>query len=71
MLPKQIFSFSVMAKSNQANNASGLVDHDYNLNALTEACDEEEIEARMMETAKIRYDHTSLPSLNPKKVRTN
>ncbi|KAL0190564.1 hypothetical protein M9458_013262, partial [Cirrhinus mrigala] len=57
-----------MANSSQAD--TRLVDHDYNLNALTEACDEEEIEAMMIETAKTKYDHTPLPSPNPKKVRT-
>ncbi len=59
-----------MANTNQAD--TGLVDHDhdYNLNALAEACDEDEIEEMMVETAKTRCDHTPLPSPNPKKIRT-
>lgn len=32
-----------------------------------ETCDEEEIEAIMEETAKVRFEHTPLPSLNHKK----
>ncbi|KAL1264144.1 hypothetical protein QQF64_004499 [Cirrhinus molitorella] len=59
-----------MANFKQVDKVTGPVDHDYNLLALTEACDEEEIEAMMVDTAKTRDDHTPLPSPNPKKVRT-
>ncbi|KAL1279498.1 hypothetical protein QQF64_026171 [Cirrhinus molitorella] len=58
-----------MANSKQVHKATRPVDHDYNLTALTEACDEEEIEAMMVETAKTRDDHTPLPSPNPKKLK--
>lgn len=53
--------------SNQADTRQA--DHEYNMNALIEACDEEEVEAMMEETAKIRHEHTPVPSPNPKKVR--
>lgn len=44
--------------------------HDYNLVALTEACDEEEVDAMMEDSVKIHYEHTPLPSPNPKKAKT-
>ncbi|ROL52203.1 hypothetical protein DPX16_6080 [Anabarilius grahami] len=53
--------------ANQAD--TGQADHEYNMSALMEACDEEEIEAMMEETPKARHEHTPMPSPNPKKVR--
>jgi len=53
--------------ANQAD--TGQADHEYNMSVLMEACDEEVVEAMMEETAKVRHEHTPVPSPNPKKVR--
>lgn len=58
-----------MANTNQADRPTGLADHEYNWTALTEACDEVEIEEMLVGTDKTRYEHTPLPSPNPKKAR--
>lgn len=47
-----------MANTKQVTLDPGRVEHDYNLNALAEACDEEEIEDMTVETTKTRHDHT-------------
>ncbi len=56
-----------MANTNQAD--TGLVDHDhdYNLNALAEACDEDEIEEMMVETAKQDVTIHLFPARIPRK----
>ncbi|ROL47897.1 hypothetical protein DPX16_18174 [Anabarilius grahami] len=51
--------------ANQAD--TGQADHEYNMSALMEACDKEEVEAMMEETPKARHEHTPMPSPNPKK----
>lgn len=58
-----------MANASKVAKAQLLSDHDYNLTALREACEEEEIEAMEEENRKMSHDHTPLPSPNPKKMK--
>ncbi|CAK6977234.1 hypothetical protein DPX16_6080, partial [Scomber scombrus] len=61
-----------MANARRAAKSLTLTDHDYNLTALREACDEEEVdemEAIEEENQKMLHDHTPLPSPNPKKSK--
>lgn len=52
--------------------AGSLSDHDYNLAAMQEACEEEDIEEMELqqEIARPMGDHTPLPSPNPKKMKS-
>lgn len=61
-----------MANVSKAAKAQKLTDHDYNLMALREAFDEEEleeIEAMEEEHGKMLHKHTTLPSPNPQKMK--
>ncbi|KAI2643982.1 DNA replication factor Cdt1 [Labeo rohita] len=59
-----------MANVSKAAKAQLLTDHDYNLTALREACEEEEIEEMEEENRKMSHNHTPLPSPNPKKMKS-
>lgn len=58
-----------MANVSKAAKAQLLTEHNYNLTALREACEEEEIEEMEEENQKMSHDHTPLPSPNPKKIK--
>lgn len=61
-----------MANVSKAAKAQTLTEHDYNLTALQEACDEEEleeIEAMEEKHRKMLHNHTPLPSSNRKKMK--
>lgn len=60
-----------MANVSKVAIAQTLTEHDYNLTALREACDEEEleeVEAMEEEHGKRLHNHTPLPSPNPQKI---
>lgn len=60
-----------MANSKLSKLSASLADHDYDLAALQEACEDDDIEEmeQVQHEARTLSDHTPLPSPNPKRLK--